>query len=164
MCGLPAFTATVKKELHQHNPESQFILTPCDLHNLVYIYAAVPNGWVSLTWAQLLLPQRELQDPEETSVISVSYIKIKKKINPKIFFFQPRQMWHPATSDCNQTVQVCQLCWKFCEVSATLESACNICGFMWKLCPIENECECTALGKMWICKYICIDTEEKCPL
>lgn len=35
---------------------------------------------------------------EETSVISMSYIK--KIRNPQIFFFQPRLMWHPATSDC----------------------------------------------------------------
>lgn len=62
MCGLPAYTAIVKKELHQHNSESHFILNACELHNPVYIYAAVLTNWISLRWVQLLLPQRDLRE------------------------------------------------------------------------------------------------------
>lgn len=57
-----SFTAIVKKGSHQHNSESQFILNTCELHNLVYIYAAVLTDWISLKWVQLLLPQRDLRE------------------------------------------------------------------------------------------------------
>lgn len=47
MCGFPAYTAIVKKELCQHSSESQFILNICKLHNLVYIYAALLIDWIN---------------------------------------------------------------------------------------------------------------------